>query len=60
MKVIIIEESKSVNNAKAKPSEKLYNQLRKQGIEVHLIESEMKFTAKPLSKKDKKKYFIQD
>ncbi len=60
MKVIIIEEDNSKHNAKASESEMLYNQLKKKGIDVHVIPSKGDFIARPLSKKQKKKYFIND
>lgn len=58
MKVIIIEDDNRINNAKACQSEKLFNQLRKQGIDVHLVQSNPQYLVKPLTEKQKKKYFV--
>lgn len=58
MKVIIIEDDKQVNNAKASQSEKLYNSLRKMGVDVYLIESAPRFLSKPLTNKQQKKSFL--
>ena len=58
MKVIIIENDNSANNAKVRESELLYHKLKKRGIDVHIIESNPVFLVKPLTKKQKKKYFI--
>ena len=58
MKVIIIEDKNKVNNSKASQSEMLYSQLKKKGIDVHLIESDPQYITKPLSTKQMKKYFI--
>ena len=58
MKVIIIEDDAKINNSKASKSEQLYNKLIKQGVEVHIVESNPLFVGKSFTKKDKKKYFI--
>ena len=59
MKVIIIENDNDVNNGRAKQSEILYNHLVKLGIDVQVIESNSDFIVKPLSKKQKRKYFAK-
>ena len=58
MKVIIIEEDNHVNNSKASESEMLFNKLKRQGVDVHLVQSNPQYLVKPLTDKQKKKYFI--
>ena len=59
MKVIIIEDDNQVNDGKERQSEKNYQQLKKLGVQVILIESKPKFLVKPLSKKQKCKFLIE-